>query len=470
MLRRFSINFALLSMGFDAILICITLSLATQVRPYLNFLPFTANYPEYLPTPLLIYYISAIVWIAILILFSVYDGRKNFKLIDEIVNLTLSSILAAVALAGILYLSFREISRVLFFIFVLLTYFSMLGWRLIARLVFRKTKSQINTQRRLLIIGKTPVGLELQQQIEKNTQLGKRVIGFLDDNIGNDPLPNNICGQISKAKTIIETLQVDDVLIALPKREFERVEQLVRELHTLPVKVWIVLDDFKLALNKAAIEEFAGIPMLDLRAPALNDYQRMMKRAFDLFISILLLPPVLILMLIVSLAILWEGSGPIFFRQKRVGENGRIFEILKFRTMILGAETIRHLVEHVDEEGHLIHKTEKDPRVTRVGNFLRRTSFDELPQLFNVIKGDMSLVGPRPELPYLVEKYQLWQRKRLAIPPGITGWWQISGRSDKPMHLNTEEDLYYVQNYSILLDIYIMMKTIRVVLSRKGAF
>ena len=108
--------------------------------------------------------------------------------------------------------------------------------------------------------------------------------------------------------------------------------------------------------------------------------------------------------------------------------------------------------------------------MTPVGCFLRRTSLDELPQLFNVIKGDMSLVGPRPELPYLVEKYQLWQRKRFAIPPGITGWWQISGRSDKPMHLNTEDDLYYVQHYSLLLDIYILIRTIPIVLSGSGAF
>jgi lipopolysaccharide/colanic/teichoic acid biosynthesis glycosyltransferase len=128
------------------------------------------------------------------------------------------------------------------------------------------------------------------------------------------------------------------------------------------------------------------------------------------------------------------------------------------------------LVERIDEEGHLIHKSDQDPRVTHIGGFLRRTSLDELPQLFNVIKGDMSLVGPRPELPYLVEEYQLWQRKRFAMPPGMTGWWQISGRSDKPMHLNTEDDLYYVQHYSLLLDIYILIRTIPIVLSGSGAF
>ena len=158
------------------------------------------------------------------------------------------------------------------------------------------------------------------------------------------------------------------------------------------------------------------------------------------------------------------------FRQKRVGENGRLFEMLKFRTMVRNAEKLQSEVEKRDSDGNLIHKTKDDPRVTRVGRLLRRLSLDELPQLFNVIAGTMSLVGPRPEMPYLVEKYQPWQRKRFAIPPGLTGWWQVSGRSDRPMHLHTEDDLFYIQNYSIWLDIQILVRTAWVVLFGKGAY
>jgi lipopolysaccharide/colanic/teichoic acid biosynthesis glycosyltransferase len=138
--------------------------------------------------------------------------------------------------------------------------------------------------------------------------------------------------------------------------------------------------------------------------------------------------------------------------------------------MVKNADQIKEIVEQTDAEGNLIHKNEDDPRVTGIGHFLRRLSLDEIPQLLNVVMGTMSLVGPRPELPYLVEKYQAWQRKRFAVPPGMTGWWQIHGRSERVMHLHTEDDLYYITNYSIWLDIQILLRTIWTVLLGKGAY
>jgi lipopolysaccharide/colanic/teichoic acid biosynthesis glycosyltransferase len=154
----------------------------------------------------------------------------------------------------------------------------------------------------------------------------------------------------------------------------------------------------------------------------------------------------------------------------RVGENGRLFAMYKFRSMVDGAERMQETVNEENGNGDLIHKKPDDPRVTRVGRFLRRTSLDELPQLFNVLKGEMSLVGPRPELPWLLEQYEPWQHKRFAVPQGMTGWWQVNGRSDKPMHLHTDDDIYYVQNYSLWIDIYILLKTPWVVIRGKGAY
>jgi exopolysaccharide biosynthesis polyprenyl glycosylphosphotransferase len=268
----------------------------------------------------------------------------------------------------------------------------------------------------------------------------------------------------------VQRNKIDDVVLTLPMRAYEKVQRMVAELHDVPVKVWVIPDYFSLTLHKASVEDFAGLPMLDLRAPALNDYQRLVKRVFDIAVSLSTLIFALPLTALIALTIRLDSPGPILLRQKRVGENGRLFEMLKFRTMVANAEQLRHGVEYYDEEGHLIHKQADDPRVTKMGRILRRLSLDEIPQLFNVLKGEMSLVGPRPELPFLVERYEPWQRKRFAVPQGMTGWWQVNGRSDNPMHLHTEEDLYYVQNYSILLDIEIMLKTIWVVLKGQGAY
>jgi exopolysaccharide biosynthesis polyprenyl glycosylphosphotransferase len=245
---------------------------------------------------------------------------------------------------------------------------------------------------------------------------------------------------------------------------------IVQALDKEPVRLWVALGFFDLALYRTGIEDFAGIPMLDLRASAIDDYQRLIKRIFDFVLSLLGLILISPLLGLISLAILLEDGRPILFRQKRVGENGRIFSMLKFRTMVKNAEELKSQVEQVDADGNLIHKTRNDPRITKVGRVLRRFSLDEFPQLINILNGTMSLVGPRPEMPYLVDKYQPWQRKRFAVPPGLTGWWQITGRSDKPMHLHTEDDLYYIQNYSIWLDIQILVRTIWVVLIGRGSY
>jgi exopolysaccharide biosynthesis polyprenyl glycosylphosphotransferase len=470
MFRRFSVNFALFSIGLDMAWVCVALAFSARLRPLLGFLPFTANYPEFIPMPLLVYPIFAIEWTAILLLFSVYDPRRNLRGINAFASLTLGSMLATVALAGTLYLSFREVSRLLFLSFILLAYFLMLSWRAAFGLAVRLRPHPAANRRRVLIVGSGAVGRELAKQIQNNPRMGLSVAGFLDDNPEKRQAHPDILGPLSSLQGIISKQPIDDVVIALPQWAYKRMNQLVGELHHLPVKVWVIPDYFRLALHKAAVEEFAGLPMLDLRAPALSEQQRLVKRAFDLLFTLLLLPLALPLMGLIGLAIYLDSPGPALFRQQRVGENGRLFEMLKFRTMVASAEALHLAAGPVEEQGKVIRKTADDPRVTRIGRILRRASLDELPQLFNVLKGEMSLVGPRPELPFLVERYELWQRQRFSIPQGMTGWWQVNGRSDKPMHLNTEDDLYYIQNYSLLLDIYILIKTIVVVAAGKGAY
>ncbi|KPL77637.1 hypothetical protein AC812_03490 [Bellilinea caldifistulae] len=419
----------------------------------------------------LLYPVFAVVWVLMLLLFSVYDGRRNFRVVDELTSLTSASVLATVALAGFLYLSFREYSRVLFLTFAVVSFGLLVGVRLFYRLLFRlRAHENGAARRRVLILGAGPVGRKIAEQIRKFEENGLELAGFLDDDPLKLKLPL-VLDKIDQAVSVIRRENIEDVIIALPSRVWSRINALVSQLHELPVRVWVAPDYYTLALHRARVEEMAGIPLIDLRAPALDDYQRLVKRIFDLTVTFLLLPFVLPVMGVIAIAIKLDSPGPVIFHQTRVGENGKLFQMLKFRSMVQNADQMRHVIETVDEKGRIIQdKRKPDPRVTKVGRFLRRTSLDELPQLFNVLKGEMSLVGPRPELPHLVEQYELWQRRRFAVPQGITGWWQVNGRSDKPMHQHTEDDLYYVQNYSLWLDILILFKTLLAVLRRKGAY
>jgi exopolysaccharide biosynthesis polyprenyl glycosylphosphotransferase len=470
MFRRFSVDFAIFAMFLDAVLIALSLAVATLVRPALSSLPFVAHIPPSLKTPFVLFPIFSLLWVIVLLLFSVYDGRRNLRVGDEMASLTAGSLLAAISLAGILYLSYREVSRLLFLVFFALAYLLLLSWRLAYRFAFARGIFPAVQSRRVLIIGAGKVGEELAEHIGQHKNLGLVLVGFLDDDLTKRAVPPNILGSLGQVRQVINQKSVDDVVLTLPGRAYKRINSLVAELHDMPVKVWVIPDYFSLTLQRASLEEFASLPMLDLRAPALNEYQRTIKRAFDLALTLVSLPLTLPLLGLVALAIRLNNPGPVLLRQKRAGENGRLFEMFKFRTMVQNADELRGLEAQTDEQGHLLHKLPGDPRVTSIGRFLRRMSLDELPQIFNVLKGEMSLVGPRPELPYLVEKYEPWQRKRFAVPQGMTGWWQVNGRGEKLMHLHTEEDLYYVQHYSLWLDLRILFKTVWVVVRGTGAF
>jgi len=252
----------------------------------------------------------------------------------------------------------------------------------------------------------------------------------------------------------------------------ERARHVILVLQELPVNVRIVPDVFDLVFIRASVEEFAGIPLIGLREPAIEGPDRVVKRLFDLIVGGLALILFSPLMLVATLAVRFGSPGPILFRQQRIGEGGRPFQMLKFRTMHMGAETEElQLARQTDQGPPAFVKQPNDPRMTRVGHILRRFSIDELPQLFNVLKGDMSLVGPRPELPWLVERYEPWHRKRFAVPQGMTGWWQVNGRSDRADYtLRVEDDLYYIRNWSVWLDLRILWMTVGAVLRGKGAY
>jgi len=469
MLRRFSTNYAVFTMVLDMGVTWLTLSLAVSLRPNFPQVPLLVRVPE-IVLPLWIYILIPLLWVTVFLVTSVYDPERTYKIVDELQSVTLASLLASLLCAGLFYLTFREFSRYLFVSFVFLNTIFLLGWRIIARLLWRILRIPAG-ERRVLIVGAGALGQRVGQMVKDYSWTGLSLIGYVDDRLDN--LEQNefaVLGRLRDARRVVERENINDVVIALPQDAYGKVNDIVLDMHDLPLLMRVVPDYYSLSLYQATVEDFAGVPMINLRNPALNAVQRLIKRVFDLLIGgivILLISPLLGL---VALAIKLNSEGPVIFRQQRVGENGRLFAMYKFRSMIVGAEELQEEHEIYDEHGNLLYKREDDPRVTRVGRFIRRTSLDELPQLFNVIQGTMSLVGPRPELPMMVGRYELWQHKRFAVPQGMTGWWQINGRADKPLHLHTEDDIYYIQNYSILMDIYILLKTPWVVLRGKGAY
>ena len=468
MLRRFSVNFAIFSMVVDAGLTLFALYLAVVIRPLLPQFPYLVPVDQ-LTLSQTLYIIVPTVWVLTFLLSSVYDPKRIYKITDEVQTIVIAEVVAAMICAGILYLGFREFSRWLFATFVFFNTVFILGWRVLLRTSFRIWR-QPSRERRVLIVGAGKTGRSVGNMIQNHDWAGLNLVGYLDDDQTKNGL--SILGSVVNVRSVVETYQIEDVVVALPQRAYGQINKLTITLHDMPVHVRVVPDYFSLALYRASVDDFGGIPMINLRDPALNDVQRLVKRLFDLVvgsITFLTLSPIL---LIISVLIKVDSNGPVIFRQERVGENGRIFKMFKFRTMVPDADShVAQITEINPTNGRILFKKRPDdPRITRIGRFLRRTSIDELPQLLNVLLGDMSLVGPRPELPWLVDQYEPWQRKRFAVPQGMTGWWQVNGRSDKPLHLHTEDDIYYVQNYSIWMDIYILLKTPWVVLRGKGAY
>jgi len=476
MFKRFSTNYMAALFLADGILIQISLWVAMQLRFVLPFgqevRPEWVSIWVYAPS-LGLHLIVGVLWLISFLVLSVYTARRIVRWFDETQRIVLAHTISALSLAGLLYLTNIELLRLTYIYFYILALVFLLSYRTILRTWHRLRHDKSGSVARILVVGAGDMGRRLVAEFHRQEWPGIEFVGFLDDNVekqGKQILALPVLGQLDDAVPVIQREAVDEVIIALPAHAHSQLANLVALLHEQPIRVRVVPDYFGLAFFGATVESLGGIPLIGLRDPAIDDFQRFAKRLLDIFLSgagLLLASPILAA---VAIAIKLEDGGPIFYHASRVGENGRLFRMLKFRSMIRDADKLQHQVNQLDVNGNLIHKTADDPRITRVGRLIRRTSIDELPQLVNVLRGEMSLVGPRPELPWLVETYEPWQRKRFAVPQGITGWWQVNGRSDNAMHLHTDQDLYYIQNYSLWLDLQILWRTITIVLRGKGAY
>jgi exopolysaccharide biosynthesis polyprenyl glycosylphosphotransferase len=475
--KKFTLRYTLFSVFLDLVSVVAALYISTYLRAMLSASSRTQEFINFLRPA--VYPVAVLLWVIAAFSCSLYDSKKVLRWVDEFQTLTITEGLFWLSTAGMLFFLFRTTSRLVVVYATISCSILTISWRILVRAYYRirnQSGSNGNGVHRVLIVGAGQVGQRAVENLQEYAWTGLEVVGYLDDNPNKDLSGESgnsnisVLGTLDNVHTIVGQNSVDEIIIALPARAHKRLRQVVSLLVTMPVDVRIIPDYFDLSLYQATIDNFHGMPIINLRDTALTEYQRLVKRLFDIAVGSLLLAFSLPLMGLIAIAIKLDSPGPVFFYQDRVGENGRLFKFIKFRSMVSNAEKLQAEMNEIDGKGNVIHKHKDDPRVTRVGHFLRRWSLDELPQFINVLKGDMSLVGPRPELPWLVDKYEPWQRKRFAVPQGITGWWQVSGRSDKVMHLHTDEDLYYIQHYSLWLDILIMLKTPWVMLRGKGAF
>jgi exopolysaccharide biosynthesis polyprenyl glycosylphosphotransferase len=327
---------------------------------------------------------------------------------------------------------------------------------------------------RALVIGSGEVGRGVIRTLLVRTDLGFKVIGFLDDGNGANGLGSgripHLGGYRDLPRIVREHPKLHTVFIALPGEMHQEILALLRVCQRYEVRAQVVPDLLQLSLNRVEFNNMAGIPMLSTRDVSRSRWARFTKRALDLTLVGLLSAPALLLAGIIALAIRLESPGPVLYSGLRVGRDGKLFKMVKFRSMVVGADRQKTELEAYNEADGPIFKMKNDPRLTRVGRFIRRISLDELPQLYNVLLGQMSLVGPRPPLLEEVAMYKPWQRQRLAVIGGITGLWQVSGRSDLTFDELCLLDIYYIENWSLALDLRILLQTIPHSLFGRGAY
>jgi len=466
MTRTISFRFYLFLLVSDQIAVVASLLLGTLARTMIHAGIPIAFGREQLPIP--VYFTAMLAVLIAFVIVDVYNPQNTVSLVRELQSLTVASLAGWLALAGCLYFGYRDVSRLqmvyCFAVFLLIVF----AHRTFIRLMFRLRDQRPFHVHPVLIVGGGATARRVKEQIEHHAWTGLRVIGFVGDEGESEASPR--LGSLDQALDVIAEHKVEEVIFAIDPRQDPRARNLIAQLQDLPLNTRVVPDYFDLAFLLLRMEDLGGIPLLSLKEPVLRPPQRLIKRIFDILVVVILAIPTLIVLAVLAVAIRLDSPGPILFVQDRVGERQKIFRMYKFRSMVQDAEQRQDEVTTHDANGVLVHKRPDDPRVTRVGRFLRRTSLDELPQILNVLLGDMSLVGPRPEMIWMVDHYEPWQRKRFEVPQGMTGWWQINGRSERMMHEHIEDDLYYIRNYSLWLDIQILWRTVEVVLTGRGAY
>ncbi len=419
-------------------------------------------------------YIILPVWSILLFYFRTYESQRTKPLTEEVWKVSGVSFFGPVILMSIVFLLKVEyISRLFIGIFGITAWLLLISERCLLRLYARYVRRQGFNYRNIIIIGTGRRAREMKDLIDQHKEWGLRLVGFvceLPDIRLNQIKDVPVLGDVSALPQMLEQHVVDELIFAVSRKRLEGLEEIFLLCEEQGIRTRIAVNFFPHMLAKVHLDEFHGVPLLTFTTTPHNEFLLMSKRLFDIVIALTLMLLFLPLTILITLAIRSTSKGEVLFKQTRVGLNGRHFTLYKFRSMCRDAAARQSEVAHLNAMDGPAFKAFNDPRLTSIGCFLRRMSLDEIPQLYNVLMGDMSIVGPRPPLPEEVKQYKRWHRRRLSMKPGLTCLWQIGGRNNiSDFKKWMEMDLRYIDNWSLQLDLKIFLKTIFVVLAGRGA-
>jgi len=457
MVKKYSQVFLTFLFLSDVLVVGLSWFFAYFLRFQVNLIPVYKSVPPFEAYFSVTIYAIAI-WPITLKAMDLYAPMRTVSLLEESIKIIKASTVAILVFITVVYfLREYKFSRVVFFYFWFTSTLGLIISRTSLRTILRYLRKKGYNLRFVLIIGAGKLGQMILKSINNHPELGLRVVGFLTrrkEKVGKKISGVSVLGLYEDVQKVIQSQPIDQVILALPLEEHTRLGMVMGKINNEMVDVKIVPDFFDYITLRGGVEEFDNIPIINLRDSPLYGWNRILKRVSDIVLSIVILALSCPLMALIAILIKITYPGPVFFRQERMGLDGKIFTMLKFRTMVVGAE----------KETGPVWTKEKDERRTRVGAILRKLSLDELPQFINVLKGEMSIVGPRPERPFFIQQFKEMIPQymlRHKMKAGITGWAQINGwRGNTSIEKRIEHDIYYIENWSLGFDLKILWLTL----------
>jgi exopolysaccharide biosynthesis polyprenyl glycosylphosphotransferase len=428
--------------------------------------PYTYHYlPVFGPTTILL-------WLVMLVVFGAYRVRNYGAGFEEFRAIATASVVTfgVICVGG--FLSAHHPTRGYPILFLLVGTPLLLLARYIDRRTLHVAREQGRLSIRMIALGSPQAVGEIVEVLARAPWMGYHVVGMcVPRGQSADQAGVPVLGDIDDVRRLAVELGVDGVIVA--GGSYSSAADLRRlgwTLQGLELDMLVVPSLTDIAGPRVHMRHVAGLPFVQVEEPQSDRAGGWAKRTFDVLVAATLVVVLSPLLLVVAVLVRLQDGGPVLYRQRRVGANGAEFDMVKFRSMVVDAEARLAELAHANEQDAVLFKIREDPRVTRVGRFIRKFSIDELPQLFNVLHGEMSLVGPRPPLVREYEQYEQDTHRRLLVRPGMTGLWQVSGRSDLPWSEAVRLDMYYVDNWSMVIDLVIMIKTVKAVLVSRGAY